>query len=306
MLSEALSLLEPQPGQYFIDATLGGGGYSEKLLEAVGPNGKVLAIDLDEAAINNFRRSVEQRGWQDRTIIVHGNFANLASIVRRHDFGPIRGIVADIGISSFHLDESGRGISFQKREPLDMRFDQRGNTATARFILEHSDEQELVRIFQNFGEEKYARRMAQAVARRRLKQSIHYTTDLVEAIVDALPKPAKHKWAQSSRRIFQALRIAVNHELENLEQFLPSAFDLLAPAGRLAVVTFHSLEDRMVKRYFAGLAKGCVCPPDFPLCRCGRNPEAKILTKKPVTAGAAEQAGNPRSRSAKLRAVQKI
>ncbi len=297
LLTEALSLLEPKAGQRFIDATLGGGGYTAALLKAVGLRGKVLSIDLDEAALNNF---------QGPSTKVHGNFADLDRIISSHKFGPVDGIVADLGLSSFHIDESGRGISFQKHEPLDMRFDQRGDTTTARFLLAKSSEADLAKIFQKFGEEKHSRPIARAIVRARAEREIHYTTDLVEVIVAALPKPVKHKWADSARRVFQALRIAVNHELENLERFLPAAFNHLAPRGRLAVATFHSLEDRMVKQFFAGLAKGCVCPPDFPQCVCGRNPQAKILTKKPIIAAEAEQERNPRSRSAKLRAIQKI
>lgn len=304
LLNEVLGLLAVQPGEHAVDATLGGGGYTKALLGHVGSSGKLLAIDLDEAAITAF--SEWTRAQQAPVVTSHGNFKNIDQIVVAHGFTDVAAIVADIGLSSYHLDESGRGVSFQKHEPLDMRFDVRGDTATAAFILNHHDEAELRKLFRDYGEERYASQIAHAIIRARAEHPIRYTTELVDLIKTALPAPVKHRWADSARRIFQALRIAVNHELDNLQGFLPNAFNILAPGGRLAVVTFHSLEDRIVKQYFVSLAKGCVCPPDFPQCRCGRNPQGKILTKKPIQPSEAELEENPRSRSAKLRAIQKI
>lgn len=303
LLDEAISLLNPQPNQNFVDATLGGGGYARALLEKIGPNGKVLAIDLDQTAIDL------ATSYQLKTksfIPVHGNFADIDQIVTNHKFNNISGIVADIGLSSYQLDASGRGISFQKKEPLDMRFDLSKDTSDAKFILNNHNEQDLIKIFEEYGEEKYAKAIARKIVSSRNEKPFHYTTDLVEAITEALPKPVKHLYADSCRRIFQALRIAVNHELENLERFLPKALDILAPGGRLVIVSFHSLEDRIVKQFFLKASRGCVCPIDFPECICGKSPLAKVLTKKIVTATEAELETNMRSKPAKLRAVQKI
>ena len=214
------------------------------------------------------------------------------------------GIVADLGLSSYELEH--RGISFQKDQPLDMRFDL-SQPEDAKFILNSYDEKRLVKIFEDYGEEKFSRQIVRKILEKRDKRiEIRKTAELYQIIVDALPKPVKHKADDSARRIFQALRIEVNHELQNLEEFLPKAFDILAPGGRLVVVSFHSLEDRIVKQFFVGLTKGCGCPIDFPQCLCGKNPKGKILTKKPVYASREELNNNPRSRPAKLRAVVKL
>lgn len=318
LLKEAIDLLNPQPGENFIDATLGGGGYTKAILERNQPDGKVLAIDLDEEAIKNFKYQITDVKNQKpspliplpmgegRVRVVHGNFADVDKIVEQHKFFNISGVVADLGLSSNELEQSGRGFSFQRKELLDMRFDQQGTGVDARFILNTYEQKRLEKIFKEYGEEKYAARMARKIQETRTKSQIKYTTDLYQIIVSSLPKPIRHKADDSARRIFQALRIAVNHELENLEEFLPKAFDLLSFGGRLAVVSFHSLEDRMVKQYFNQLSKGCVCPPEFPICQCGRSPKAKLLVRKPVTASDSELQANPRSKPAKLRAVIKI
>lgn len=298
LLQPALKFLDPQPGENFIDATLGGGGYTTALLEANKPQGKVLAIDLDQAAIDNFHH--------DRAVVVQGNFAKLANIVSNHDFKNISGIVADIGLSSYQLDQSGRGISFQKDEPLDMRFDISSDQPDARFLLNNQSVEELTKIFRDYGEEKLAYKLAQTIVKQREKQLFRTTSDLVEVIKQVLPKPQKHRWADTTRRVFQSLRIAVNHELESLQSFLPQALDLLNPGGRLVVVSFHSLEDRIVKQFFNEVSKGCVCPVDFPQCACGKSPLGRVLTKKPVTASDSELQDNSRSQSAKLRALVKV
>ena len=305
LLKEALSYLDPKPGENFLDATLGGGGYSMALLEKVAPKGRVLSIDLDPAAREQYQKLLQKSLYRENAIIARGNFKDIGRIAQRHNFGNISGIVADLGLSSYLLDQSGKGISFQKDEPLDMRFDP-STQPDAKFILNNSSLDELTRIFQDFGEEPHSRSIAKAVAARRESHAMSSTQDLVEAIQLGLPKPKKHAWQSAARRIFQATRIAVNRELENLEVFLPKAFDLLNPGGRMVVVSFHSLEDRLVKQFFAEAAKGCVCPPDFPYCKCGLTPQGKLLTKKPVTAGLQEQAANSRSVPAKLRAILKL
>lgn len=304
LLEEVLQYLNPQPGQNFVDATLGGGGYSVALLDKVGSNGRVLSMDLDSTATGNHEARMRKQGYLNN-LVVQGNFKDIAEIAVKHEFANISGIVADIGLSSYQIDESGRGISFQKKEPLDMRFDTSSNGRDAKFIVNESSPEELFKIFKDFGEEKFASQIVKAIIRKRQEIPVHYTTDLVEVIQNALPKPVKHKYVDSCRRVFQALRIAVNHELENLEAFLPRALDILDPGGSLVVVSFHSLEDRMVKQFFVEASRGCVCPSDFPQCVCGRTPAAHILTKKPITAGVEELERNPRSKSAKLRGIQK-
>lgn len=306
LLAEALEYLQPQPGQNFVDATLGGGGYSLALAERVKPAGRVLSIDLDPAALENYLGQLAHTNFKNNTIAVHGNFRDLDTIIRSHEFYNIAGIVADIGLSSYQLDQSGRGISFQNKEPLDMRFDVSDPTTDAKFILNNHSEEQLTELFRSYGEERASSRIAHAIVKQRQDQPLHYTTDLTEIIQRALPKPQQHRWPDSARRIFQALRIAVNHELENLETFLPKALDLLSPGGRLVIISFHSLEDRLVKQFFVKSARGCVCPPEFPICRCGKNPLGMILTKKVVTATAAEAERNPRSIPAKLRALKKL
>ena len=304
LLSEVIFYLQPQPGQNFIDATLGGGGYTREILKEIGTKGKILAIDLDQSAIDN----AKAHNLPSKNVtLTQGNFARLESIVKNHDFPAPNGIVADLGLSSFELDHSGRGISFSKKEPLDMRFDLSSQTGDARFLLRNKTFKELSELFHKYGEDKFSTQIAKKIVSfRDSGQEIHYTTDLYNLIKEALPKPVKHKADDSARRIFQALRIAVNHELESLTEFLPKAFNILKPGGRLVVVSFHSLEDRIVKHFFISLTKGCICPPEFPHCICGKSPEGKIITKKIVTAGSEESALNPRSNSAKLRVVEKL
>ncbi len=306
LLQEVLQILDPKPGDSFVDATLGGGGYTEALLSRTAPKGKVLAMDLDVDAIQAFKLRIKNQESSKRVIAVHNNFSKVAHVVAEHKFGPVAGIVADIGLSSYELDSAGRGISFQKDEPLDMRFDISGNAPTAAFMLAEYGEQELTSIFKNYGEEKFAKQIARNIVRNRDLHKITRTTDLTAIIADSIPARLRHRASDSYRRVFQALRIAVNAELENLEKFLPEALGILPSGGTLAVVTFHSLEDRIVKQFFVKAATGCVCPKDFPTCICGRTPGAEILTKKPVIAGAPEVSQNSRAKSAKLRAIRKL
>lgn len=313
LLKEVLTYLEPKQNKNYVDSTLGGGGYTAELLKTNAPHGKVLSIDLDGEALENAKKTFSKVG--DRLTLVHGNFRDFDKLVSHHEFTNIDGIVADIGLSSFQLDQSERGISFQKKELLDMRFDVTSDQPDARFLLHHRSVEELTNIFRDYSEEKHSYKIAQNIVKALDKareehghtnEVLKYTTDLVEIIKDSLPKPEKHRWTDTARRIFQALRIEVNHELVNLETFLPKAFALLEPEGRLAVVTFHSLEDRIVKKYFKELATGCICPPEFPICKCGLTPQGKILTKKAVLASEEELENNARAKSAKLRVIQKI
>lgn len=303
LLGEVLSYLSPESGQNFIDATLGGGGYSSAIAERIQPGGKILAMDADPVALENARENILSKF---PIILAHSNFRDVDKVVRHHGFTEIQGIVADLGLSSYQLDQSERGITFQKRELLDMRFDQSGNTETAAWILANTSVEKLTSIFRDFGEEKFSFQIAKAIVRAREAKAVSHTDELFALIESALPKPVKHKAADSARRVFQALRIAVNHELDSLQEFLPKAFDLLVPGGKMVIVSFHSLEDRIVKQFFSGLAKGCVCPPEFPQCMCGKNPKGRILTKKPVQASEEEIKTNSRAKPAKLRAMQKI
>lgn len=304
LLQEVLQLTHPKPGDVFIDATLGGGGYTKAFLERTAPDGRVLAIDLDIDAIQNFQFSISN--FQSRTTLVHGNFGNIASIVAEHNFDQVQGIVADIGLSSYELDQAGRGISFQKDEPLDMRFNASGEGRTAAALLAEMSEDELAYIFKTYGEDKFATKIARDIVRNRTTAPLSRTSELVELITASIPGRFRHKALDSVRRIFQSLRIAVNGELENLERFLPDALNVLAPGGVLAIVSFHSLEDRTVKQFFAKTAQGCICPKDFPICKCDKVASAEILTKKPITPGDPEVSANSRSKSAKLRAIKKL
>lgn len=313
LLNEVLEYLNPRPGQNFVDATLGGGGYTRAILEKILPNGRLLAIDLDKDAIKNFQFTISNFQIKNESInkesiiLYQGNFRDIDEIISQNNFSKPDGIVADIGLSSYQLDQAGRGISFQKNEVLDMRFNADSGGLTAKDVLKNYSETDLRKIFEDFGEEKFSRQIAQKIKDYRFKiKAIEFTTELYEIIRDALPKPLKHRADSSARRIFQALRIAVNNELENLEVFLPKAFGALQSGGRLAVISFHSLEDRMVKQFFAGLAKGCICPTEFPVCICQKQPLAKILTHHPITATDIEVQQNSRSQSAKLRVLEKI
>ncbi len=305
LLPEVLELLHLLPGQSVIDATLGGGGYTRALEEAVGPKGRVLAIDLDADAIEAFESRIKNQESSKRIKVVHGNFSDIESIAEKHSFAPVSAIVADIGLSSYELDEAGRGISFQKDEPLDMRFNAESGITASKILADYSEE-ELTNIFKLFGEERYSAVIARNIVRNRGKAPVTMTLELTQIISTSIPSRLQHTAQDSFRRIFQALRIEVNGELKNLEKFLPVAFGLLEPGGVLAVVSFHSLEDRIVKQYFQSLRGDCICPKDFPICVCGKSPQAEVLTKKPITAKGAELADNSRAKPAKLRAIKKL
>lgn len=304
LLKEVLEQLQPAPGGVFIDATLGGGGYTRAIAEKIAPEGRILSIDLDGDAIQAFNLQPTTSSLQP--ILARGNFKDIATIAAEHGFNAVDGIVADIGLSSYELDQAGRGISFKNNEPLDMRFDAESNAETAAHILAARSEVDLAHLFMEYGEERHARLIARNIVRKRMEHPITHTTQLVEIITNSLPRTVRHKAQDSCRRIFQALRIAVNGELDNLAQFLPAALGLLAPGGRLVVVSFHSLEDRIVKQFFAKAATGCVCPPNFPKCVCDKQPQVKVLTKRPVTASESELEENSRSKPAKLRAIIKL
>ncbi|MFH0854178.1 MAG: 16S rRNA (cytosine(1402)-N(4))-methyltransferase RsmH [bacterium] len=302
MLNEVIECLNPQPGQNFVDCTIGGGGHSAEILKRVAPNGKVLGIDLDAEAIKKVK-SLEKK-----LILVQDNFANLDKILKEEKIGHVHGILLDLGISSAEY-ESGKGFSFQKDELLDMRFGTvNGYNLTAEDIVNKWSKDKLIKIFKEYGEERLAGKIANRIIEERYKDRIETSKKLGDLIFSEYKKAYKNKTFKKhpATKVFQSLRIAVNHELENLESVLPQALLSLEKGGRIAIISFHSLEDRIVKKFFVKESNGCVCPPEFPICKCGYKPALKIITKKPLLPSDEEVNKNPRSRSAKLRVAERI
>ena len=304
LYKEAIEFLSPSRGQKFVDATAGGGGHTQALLEK---ETQVLAIDRDEEAVESLREHFAPQIENGRLVPRVANFADLEATATGAGFGGASGILFDLGLSSNQLDRAERGFAFQKDGPLDMRFS-KTQTVTASSILSTSSETELIKIFWDYGEEKrFARKVARAVVNFRSIKPIASTGELFELIKRCLPPPIRFRAGDTARRIFQSLRISVNGELEDLSKALPQALSILIPKGRIVVISFHSLEDRIVKNFFNQNSRQCICPQDFPICQCGsNNARLKILTKKPVTATPEEIERNPRARSAKLRAAEKI
>ena len=303
--------MNPKSGQNFIDCTLGGGGYTVAIAKRIGRKGKVLAIDLDKMAIENAELRVKSLGLSN-IILAYGNFKDLRKIVKKkfkNEEAKFSGIVFDLGLSSAQLADQGRGFSFQLDAPLKMEFGIGGSEfgiGKTENIVNKCRQEELERIFREYGEERFAGRIARRIIERRKLGPIKTTGELVEAIGGAVPAAYKRKKIHFATRVFQALRIATNRELENLEQALPQAVDLLAPGGRAAVISYHSLEDRIVKRFFKKESKDCLCPPDVPICQCGHKAKLKILARKVVRPTAEEIQNNPRARSAKLRVAERM
>jgi len=284
---ETLEILNPQPNENFVDATIGHAGHSLRILEKIAPSGKLLGIDQTPEQIETARSRIKD--FEKKVILVLDNFSNLKNIIERNDIGPVNGILFDLGFSSWHVDESGRGFTFQKDEPLLMNYAPNGLTAEQ--IVNQWSEEDLEMIFSQYGQERFSKKIARQIEEARRAKPITSTFQLIEAIKMAVPQRYQHGKTHYATRVFQALRIAANQELENLKRALPQALEILAPGGRIAVISFHSLEDRIVKIFLKEEAvKGSI----------------KILTKKPIAPGSAEIGSNPRSRSAKLRAAQKI
>ncbi|HUT21985.1 MAG TPA: 16S rRNA (cytosine(1402)-N(4))-methyltransferase RsmH [Candidatus Bipolaricaulota bacterium] len=299
LLKEVIELLDPRKNQNFVDCTLGAGGHAAAILEKTKPKGKVLAIDWDEKAIEAAKINLKK--YSSRLIPVNDNYANLENIIEENDFHDIDGILLDLGLSSDQLASSGRGFAFQKDEPLDMRFNAE-NRVTAEKIVNGWDAEELKKIFWQFGEESKAPRIVAEILKYRKDKEIKTTGQLVEIIKKA--KGRGQSRIHPATKVFQALRIAVNHELENIEKTLELVISLMKPGSKIVVISFHSLEDRIVKHFFQKESKDCVCPPQIPICQCEHKATLKILTKKPIVASGEEILENPRSRSAKLRAVE--
>lgn len=296
LLKEAVKFLKPERGKVFIDATYGGGGHTSALLDKIGKQGRVLALDADDSA---------QPKKFENLIFVAGNFRDIRRIAGENGFSQVDGIIFDLGFSSAELDDPSRGFSFLRGGPLDMRFD-RSRGVTAGQLLNTRSVDDLANIFKIYGEEKFAKRIAKEIVKSQEARPIKSTGELYELIKRALPSPVRHKADDSARRIFQALRIEVNSELDSLSEALPQAYELLKSGGRLVAISFHSLEDRIVKNFFKEYARGCVCPPEFPQCVCGKNSKMRILTAKPVIPSEEEMKANSRSKSAKLRCAEKI
>lgn len=303
LLKESIEALNLKEGGIVVDATLGGGGHSLEILERIGKSGTLVAIDRDEHSIERFKKSYGNV-FGGQIVLVKDNFANLSDILEHARISQVDGILADLGFSSDQLEEE-TGISFLKDAPLDMRLD-REDSLTAEEVVNEYSQEELAGMLRKYGEEKYARRIAEEIEKRRKAGRIKSTLELAEIISEAVPPKYKHGRIHPATRTFQALRIEVNKELDNLQKFLPQAVELLGRGGRLAVISFHSLEDRIVKSALRENARGCICPNDFPQCQCGRAASIRIITRKPVRASQNEVNENPRSRSARLRIGEKI
>ncbi len=297
LADEVRRLLAVEPGETVVDATFGAGGHARLLAADLQGNGKLVAIDRDRTVKAHFDRFRAQAGVDVR--FLRGDFAVVLAQLAANDV-KADAILLDVGVSSMQIDRPERGFSYATDAPLDMRMDPSGEM-TAATIVDTWDERELATIFRRFGEERYAKQIARAIVRRRAERPFSRTGDLVDVIKSAIPTPARFGEGHPAKRVFQALRIAVNDELGQLEAALPAAVGMLRPGGRLAVISFHSLEDRIVKQFFAARSKGCTCPPDFPVCVCGKEPELRLLTRKPVRPSAAEVDANPRAASARLR-----
>lgn len=303
MKKEVVQFLQCRPGGIYVDGTVGGGGHSYEILENSAPDGLLIGIDLDDVAIHESKRRL--KAFKDRVILVKGNFAQIDAILKDMNIHKIDGLILDLGVSSHQIETAERGFSFTLNAMLDMRMDRSGGL-NAYDLINSFPVKELEKIIKDYGEEAMAGRIARAISARRKISSIETTTELADIIVHALPYPLRRGRIHPATRTFQAIRIYVNKELLNLYQAINCGIDMLETSGRLLVISFHSLEDRIVKNNFRSWEKGCICPSDFPACCCHRKPRLKVLTKKPITPGDDEVAFNPRARSAKLRIAEKV
>ncbi len=302
LAGELIDLLDPCPGQTVIDCTFGGGGHAQLIAERLGPEGTLIAIDRDPLARERFEELAAEVACTVR--FIRDDYAQALTELAREGVGA-DAVYFDLGMSSMQVDTRERGFSYSWQAPLDMRMDP-DQELTAREIVAGWDERRLAGVLREYGEERYASAIARAIVRARAKQPIETTRELVDTIAGAIPAPVRFAGGHPAKRTFQALRIAVNDELDQLDRALPSAWELLRVGGVLAAISFHSLEDRRVKRFMAARAQGCICPPDLPVCGCGRSPQAALLTRRAIAPSAGEAAANPRSTSARLRAARKL
>lgn len=302
LLDACIQALNIHPDGIYVDGTLGRAGHSREIAGRL-TTGRLICIDRDQAAIDAAQDRLAP--WLDRVTLIHSNFSELKEVLSRCGVSGADGMLFDLGVSSPQLDDAGRGFSYMHDAPLDMRMDRQA-ALSARDVVNGWSYEELRRILYEYGEERYAPAIAKNIVRRRDERPIETTLELVEVIKEAMPAAALREKQHPAKRSFQAIRIAVNDELGVLPTMLSAAVEHLNSGGRLAVISFHSLEDRIIKKTMQELATGCICPPNFPVCVCGRKPKIKLVTRKPVTAGEAELVYNPRARSAKLRVAEKI
>ena len=301
--NECIEGLQIKSSGTYVDGTFGGGGHAMEIISRLNGNGRFVGIDQDQDAVENGRAKLEP--YKEKAQLVRDNFSNIISIMKDLHIVSIDGILLDIGVSSYQLDTGERGFSYMHDAELDMRMDQRNPMTAKRMIAEYS-EKELADIIKDYGEERWATRIAQFIVAERKIKPIETTGELVEVIKKAVPKGARKDGPHPAKRTFQALRIAVNNELGILEQAIEDMAGLLAPGGRLCIITFHSLEDRIVKQTFHRLEHPCTCPPEFPVCVCGKKPSIRVITRKPILPSEEELEFNPRARSAKLRILEKL
>ena len=302
LLEECIDCLNIKPDGIYVDGTLGGAGHSSRIAAKL-TTGRHIGIDRDPVALKVATQRLSP--WADRVTLVHSNFCEIKQVLDDLDIEGVDGILLDLGVSSPQLDEVERGFSYMADAPLDMRMNNE-DSLSAHDVVNSWSYEELKRILYDYGEERYAPKIAAAICSRREQREIETTLELVDIIRGAMPPAALREKQHPAKRSFQAIRIAVNDELGSVEKVMEDAIPKLNPGGRLAVITFHSLEDRIVKNAMANAAKGCTCPPNFPVCVCGKKPQVKIITRKPIVSGDEELARNPRARSAKLRICEKI
>ena len=302
LLNECIEGLDIKPEGIYVDGTLGGAGHSSQIAARL-TTGRLIGIDRDPVALKAAGERLAQFG--SRVTLVHSNFCEIANVLDELGIEAVDGILLDLGVSSPQLDDGSRGFSYMVDAPLDMRMNN-GDIMTAETIVNTWSYEELRRILYDYGEERYAPQIANAICRRREEKPINTTLELVDVIRSAMPAAALREKQHPAKRSFQAIRIAVNDELGAVRKVMEAAFPRLNPGGRLAIITFHSLEDRIVKNGMADAARGCTCPPNFPVCVCGKMPQVKLITRKPITASDDELEMNPRSRSAKLRVCEKL
>ena len=303
MVREVLSLLAPERGGVFVDGTLGGGGHAEAVLNALPEDGRLFGIDRDDEALA--AAGARLAPFEGRFTAIKGNFFDMKPLLAAKGVERVDGILLDLGVSSHQLDKAERGFSYKAEAPLDMRMDQTA-PLDAYTVVNMWPKDELVHIFYEYGEERFSQRIAERIVSERQRHAIETTTELAALVKDAIPAKFRNEPQHPARRVFQAIRIAVNGELDGLSDAIDSAASLLNPGGRLAILTFHSLEDRIVKNAFRRMENPCTCPKSAPVCICGKKPTARVLTRHPLTADETEQTENTRSTCAKLRAIEKL
>lgn len=302
MLNEVIDGLSIKPEGIYVDGTLGGAGHSVEIIKRL-KDGLLIGIDQDQEALKYARQKLNE--YSGKFLLVHSNFSKIGEILDDFDYPQVEGVLLDLGVSSYQLDTPERGFSYNHDAPLDMRMDL-GNPLTAREVVNAYPMEEISRIIRQYGEDRWHHRIAEFIVREREQHPIETTFELVEVIKMAVPKAARRDGPHPAKRTFQAIRIEVNHELEIIERTIRDAVERLSSGGRIAIITFHSLEDRIVKQTFKDLTVDCICPPEYPVCVCDHKPQVKIITRKPILPSMKELEFNPRSRSAKLRIAEKL